>query len=489
MVKKKYLSIRRMSQTESKDNIIIHENEGVPLKRRLGFVSGVALIVGTIIGSGIFVSPKGVLTNTGSVGLCLIVWCICGVVSLAAALVYAELGTLIPLSGSDFSYMLKAYGSFPAFMYTWTQLFIFPGAQVIKGLTVAQYLGKAVFDDCGPTDATLKLIAAVVILTSGITNCISVRLAASVQIIFTILKLIGLATIIGGGILMLSRGTVGSLPTGFEGSVDNPTSIATAIYSGLWAFGGWDQLNFVTEELKNPRRNLPLCIITSVLLVLVVYLMVNVSYFTVLTKEEFVSSWAVAATWAEYVLPGAVVIIPITVACSVYGSMNGSGLIVGRILFATARVQLFPECLSYLNVNTNIPVPSTILISIFAFALILPSDIKSLLNMLGFLRWFFYGLGMIAHIVLRYRMKDVDRPLKVPIVVSVVVLAFSIYLVVAPFLEPVKIEFWYAVGFLVLGAILYVPFAFFKLGLPGMDYINTFVQMMTQSAPTQEIAI
>ncbi|VDI79581.1 solute carrier family 7 (L-type amino acid transporter), member 9 [Mytilus galloprovincialis] len=478
-----------MSQTESKDNIIIHENEGVPLKRRLGFVSGVALIVGTIIGSGIFVSPKGVLTNTGSVGLCLIVWCICGVVSLAAALVYAELGTLIPLSGSDFSYMLKAFGSFPAFMYTWTQLFIYPGAQVIKGLTVAQYLGKAVFDDCGPTDATLKLIAAVVVLTSGITNCISVRLAASVQIIFTILKLIGLATIIGGGILMLSRGTVGSLPTGLEGSVDNPTSIATAIYSGLWAFGGWNQLNFVTEELKNPRRNLPLCIITSVLLVLVVYLMVNVSYFTVLTKEEFVSSWAVAATWAEYVLPGAVVIIPITVACSVYGSMNGSGLIVGRILFATARVQLFPECLSYLNVNTNIPVPSTMLISILAFALIMPSDIRSLLNMLEFLKWFFYGLGMIAHIVLRYRMKDVDRPLKVPIVVSVVVLAFSIYLVVAPFLEPVKIEFWYAVGFLVLGAILYVPFAFFKLGLPGMDYINTFVQMMTQSAPPQEIAI
>ncbi|CAC5405976.1 SLC7A9 [Mytilus coruscus] len=249
------------------------------------------------------------------------------------------------------------------------------------------------------------------------------------------------------------------------------------------------QLNFVTEELKNTRRNLPLCIITSVFLVLVVYLMVNVSYFTVLTKEEFVSSWAVAATWEEYVLPGTVVIIPIIVACSIYGSMNGAGLVVGRIVFATAREQLFPECLSYFNINTNIPVPSTLLISIIAFALIMPSDIKSLLNMLEFLRWFFYGLSMIVHIVLRYRMKDVDRPLRVPIVVSVVVLVFSIYLVVAPFLEPVKTEFWYAVGFLVVGVFLYVPFAFFKLSLPGVDYVNTFVQMMTQSAPPQEVAI
>lgn len=460
--------------------------KGVPLKRRLGFFSGVALIVGGIIGSGIFVSPKGVLQNTGSVGLCLVIWCFCGVISMCSALVYAELGLLIPKSGSDVGYQLAAFGTFPAFMYTWTQLLIYPSGQVIKALTVTEYISKVVFDDCGPSVAVQKAMAAVALLSAGITNCISVRLVARTQIFFTTLKLVGLIIIIIGGIITLANGQYGSLTTGFDGTVSNPSSIASAVYSGLWAFDGWAQLNFVVEELKHPKRNLPLCIITSVLLVLVVYILVNISYFTVLSKEQYLSSWAVAATWAEYVLSGAVVLIPITVACSVYGAMNASGLVFGRIVFSTAREGIFPELFSYLNIYTNIPLPSTILIIVLSFIMILPSDIEFLLNMLGFISWLVYGLGMVAHLVLRHKMKHVQRPLRIPPVIPVLVLLCCVYLVVAPFLEPVKVEFLYAVSYIAVGVVLYFPFAFFKLSLPGIDKLNTFIQILMNVAPPQE---
>ncbi|CAC5395211.1 SLC7A9 [Mytilus coruscus] len=212
---------------------------GIPVKRRLGFLSGVSIIVGIIIGSGIFVSPKGVLQNTGSVAFCLIIWCGCGLISLMGALVYAELGLIIPKSGSDVGYLLAAFGTFPAFMFTWAQFLVFPGGQVVKSLTVAEYISKAVFDECGPNEETKKIIAAFVLLSAGITNCISVRLVARTQILFTTLKLAGLIIIIIGGIISLAKGKNLVLDSWEENSVDNPTTIVSAVYSGLWAFDGW----------------------------------------------------------------------------------------------------------------------------------------------------------------------------------------------------------------------------------------------------------
>ncbi|KAJ8303563.1 hypothetical protein KUTeg_019959 [Tegillarca granosa] len=169
----------------------------VRVKRRLGLMSGVALIVGTVIGSGIFISPKGVLKNSGSVGMCLIVWVICGVLSMCAAMVYSELGTLIPKSGGDYSYLLYTFGSLPAFICVWVDIIIRPGANVVKALTFAEYLMDAISDGCGPPEYTKKIVALAVICKYG------------------------------------------SLSTGFSGTTENVGDIAIAIYSGLWAYGGW----------------------------------------------------------------------------------------------------------------------------------------------------------------------------------------------------------------------------------------------------------
>lgn len=444
----------------------------VRVKRRLGLLSGVAFIVGTVIGSGIFISPKGVLKNAGSVGMCLIVWVICGVLSLCAAMVYSELGILIPKSGGDYPYLLHTFGSLPAFILLWVDIIVLrPGSNVVKALTFAEYLMDAISDGCGPPEYTKKIVALVVLLTITITNMISVRLVARIQILFTFIKCVGLVMIIIGGMVYISKGQYKSLSTGFDGTTENVGDIALAIYSGLWAYGGW---------------NLVLGIFLSLLIVITIYLLVNVSYLALMTKEEFLSSYAVAFTWGEKVIGPAAILIPIIVACSVYGSNNASVYVSGRLLFVAGREGHMPESFSYIHIRNQIPMFSLIINVSLSCILLIPANIGALLNFIGFLGWFFYGLGMINVIILRFKMKDAPRVFKVPLVIPVVVLLCAIYLVVAPFIQNPRVEFLYALGFTVSGVIVWIPFVYFKLKLPGMDYLTYFVQCLLEIEPTTE---
>ena len=144
----------RVEMTDKKED---EEDEKVKLKKELGLLEGVAIILGIIIGSGIFVTPKGVLKEAGSVGLSLVVWCLCGFLSMIGALCYAELGTSIPKSGADYAYIGEAFGSLPSFLYLWDSVFIFvPATNAIMGLTVANYLVQPFFPTCTPPDAALR---------------------------------------------------------------------------------------------------------------------------------------------------------------------------------------------------------------------------------------------------------------------------------------------------------------------------------------------
>ncbi|OWF41468.1 B(0,+)-type amino acid transporter 1 [Mizuhopecten yessoensis] len=458
--------------------------ENCRVKRRLGLLSSVSFIVGNIIGSGIFISPRNVLAKTQSVGLCLVTWVLCGVISMCAALVYAELGTLIPKSGAEHAYFMKTYGSFVAFMYVWTQACaVMPGSMTVKALTLSEYISEVIFDGCGPSPNMKKIIAITAIVSVAITNCISVRLAARVQIFFTFVKLLGLVVIIVGGIWWMSTGKFGSLVTGFDGTTNDVQDVALAVYSGLWAYDGW----YVITRLHIHKRlqNLPLAIVISVLLVTAVYLLVNVSYLAVLTKSEFLSSWAVGVTWAEQVISPAVIFIPIVVICSVYGSSNGASFTNSRLLFQAAREGHMPEICSYIQVHSLIPLPSVLLLTTLSVVYMIPAEIASLMNLLNFLGWLFYGMAMIAVIVLRWKMKDAKRIVKVPLVIPIFVLLISIYLVVTPFIQDPKVEFLYALAFLGAGAVVYIPVVYFKLSIPGMASLTRAGQCLLEVVPTQ----
>ncbi|ESO87846.1 hypothetical protein LOTGIDRAFT_234854 [Lottia gigantea] len=467
---------------------VVIQEEKVALKKRVGLVSGIALIVGTMIGSGIFISPKGVLDGTGSIGLSLIVWLGCGLISLFGALSYAELGTLITKSGAEFAYLFEAMGPIPAYMYSWTSVIVLkPSTVAVICLAFAEYVFEPIFDGCGPPELIKKLLAAAAILAVTMVNCYSVKLASRVQVFFTFTKLAALAMIIIGGFVMMGQGNTQNLDpkTTFQGTTSSASAIALAFYDGLWAYDGWNNLNYVTEELKNPYKDLPRSIIIALPLVTICYLLTNISYFSVMDKAELLASDAVAATWGARVLGVAAIIIPISVACSTFGAANGSCFTGGRLVYAAAREGHLPEILSYVHVRQLTPLPSLVFTSLIALIMIIPGDIFTLIDFFSFTAWLFYGATMAAVIILRFTRPHEHRPYKVPIVLPIFVLLCSIYLVLGPIIDNPQIELLYAFLFVISGLIFYVPFVHFKLVLPGMDTFTKYMQLILEVAPSK----
>ncbi|CAM9257969.1 unnamed protein product, partial [Lampetra fluviatilis] len=229
---------------------------GVGLKKEIGLLSACGIIIGNIIGSGIFVSPKGVMENAGSVGVALLVWIITGVITAIGALCYAELGVTIPKSGGDYSYVKDIFGGLAGFLRLWIALLvIYPTNQAVIALTFANYVLQPLFPSCPGPDVGLSLLAALCLLLLTWVNCSSVRWATRVQDLFTAGKLLALGLIIVVGFVQICRGESYWLePQNAFEAWQEPTVglIALAFLQGSFAYGGWNFLNYVTEELVNP---------------------------------------------------------------------------------------------------------------------------------------------------------------------------------------------------------------------------------------------
>ena len=310
------------------------------MKRNLGLANGVNVIVGIIVGSGIFVSPKGVLQDAGSVAMALAVWVCSGILCLFGALSYAELGTMIPKSGGDYAYIGESFGPLPAFLYLWSALIvIMPAGNAIVALTFAQYLLQPFWPECdAPIDAVRLVAAAVICLLTAI-NCYNVKSVTRIQDAFTATKVFALVLIIAAGAVWIGLGHNENLTKAVNFTDDRVDSsfsyarLALSFYSGLFSYAGWNYLNFVTEELKEPNKNLPRAIYISMPLVIVIYFLANVAYFAVLTPIEIVSSNAVAVTYANRLLGVMAWVMPVFVALSTFGGLNGGHLRFFQIVF------------------------------------------------------------------------------------------------------------------------------------------------------------
>ena len=394
------------------------------LKRDLGLWSAAAIVVGTVIGSGIFIVPKSMVLNVGTPGMVLFVFLFGGLLSLAGALTYAELAAMLPEAGGEYVYLREAYGPMWAFIYGWTQLLIAKSASIAT-LATGFYLYLANFFPLLEkviTSVTLpyvglveirngQIFAMVLIASLGLLNYFGVRIGGNVQVAVTIVKVAAIAAIILLG-LFAGVGETGNFTTSVK-SVGGASGFFAALVAALWAYDGWNNVSMVASEVKNPQRNLPLALIVGTLAVMAIYMLANVAYFYVLPAEAVANSNRVAGEMMRRIFgsPGAAA-VSVAAMISIFAALNGSILTGARVPFAVARDGLMWPSLGKIHPRYFTPANSIVVLSLWSMVIVLSGGYDFLFNLVIFSSWILYGMATASVIVLRRKRPDLARPYK-----------------------------------------------------------------------------
>lgn len=423
------MSLTKASQGEG----LVDMTEGVGLGKQVTLLNSITIIVGCIIGSGIFITPTGVLEGAGSIGLTLIVWTLSGVFSAIGSYCYVELGLMIKKSGADYAYIYEAYGAFVAFLRLWVECIVVrPGCMTVVAIAFAEYALKPFYPDCEVPLNARRLMAGWCIMLLTCVNCYSVKLATRVQDIFTIGKVIALIVIIITGIVWMCMGHTANFDGFWEGSKWDPMPLSLAFYSGLFAYSGWNYLNFVMEEIIEPEKNLKKSIAISLSLVTIVYVMVNIAYFAVVSKNEMLTSLAVGVTFANKVYGSFAFIVPLFVACSTFGTVNGILFTSARLFYAGAREGHMPEVLTMINPNRLTPVPAVMAVSFLSIFYLGSSSVGALINNVSICIWLAIGVAILSLITMRWTHPQLPRPIKISLIWPILYVIVTIYLTIVP---------------------------------------------------------
>src|SRR3954470_23564235 len=364
---------------------------------RLGLFSATMMVVGGIIGSGIFLNPAIVAARVGTSELTLASWILGGGVALIGAFVFAELGARRPLAGGGYVYLRDAYGRLPAFLYAWTLLLVIAtGAIAAVAVTFATYTA-ALFGLSAKTGVPLA-VAAIVALSA--VNYVGVKPGAVTQNVFTVLKLAALALLIAAGLMGPDAGAPPHpAPTG-----SLTLALGAALVPVLFAYGGWQQTNFIAEELIEPEKNLPRALIAGVIIVVAVYLLANWAYLRTLGIAGLAQSSAPAADamTARFGSIGGT-IIAAGIAISSFGFLNLVILVSPRVYRAMASDGLFFPSLARLHPTYRTPAAAILFQGVWAILLTLTGRYGDLLDYVVFGDWIFFGSTAATLFVFRAR--------------------------------------------------------------------------------------
>lgn len=380
------------------------------LPRVIGAVGATALVVGTIIGSGIFLVPHNVAQQVGSVRSLLLVWVVGGVLTLAGALSLAELGAATPEAGGLYVYLRQAYGRLPAFLLGWGNLVVIESGAVA---TLAVGFGIYAARIAPLSAAGQKITACAVIGVLTLVNVAGAREGSFVQTLFTVAKLAGIAAIIGCAVVYHGAHHVHSLP-----ALPTPHtsfgSFGVALVGVLWAYSGWYELSYSAGEVKNPGSTLPRSYLLGVLIVMAAYLAANVAYLHAMPLRALARHQDVAARAMQiFAGPAGAAFISVLILCSIFGALNGTLLSGTRTYFVMARDGLFFPAVGRVHERFQTPVLAIIIEGVWAAVLALSGSYEQLYTYVIFTAWIFFAACVFGVVVLRRRAPHQHRPYRV----------------------------------------------------------------------------
>ena len=396
------------------------------------------MVVGGVIGSGIFKKSGIMAAHIGSPELLLCLWFVAGLITLFGALTNAEVASIIPETGGQYVYFDRMFGPFFAYLYGWAVFAVIQtGSIAAVAYVFAEYAGKLItlphfsqsveaihftipfVADLKPfADIGTKGLAALLVVLLTAVNYVGVRFGGVVQNVFTIAKVAAMAALFLGAFLLPTGGSFANVTT--PSATIHPVgfalfaAIAAAMPGAFWAYDGWNKLTYIAGEVKRPQRNIPLGLGVGILIVMAIYMLINLAYSYVLPIDAMAGSKLVAADVAEKCFSGGGRWIAAAVMVSTFGTTNSIILATARVYFSMARRNVFPKFLGVAHPRFHTPAASLVVQGIWSVLLLFSGTFDTLTDMLIFVSWVYYAVGAYGVFVLRRKMPDTPRPYRVP---------------------------------------------------------------------------
>lgn len=449
------------------------------LARKLGLFTAVTIVVGSMIGSGIFKKSASMSSELGAPGIVLVIWLAAGLISLIGALTNAEIAGILPRAGGQYVYFREMYGNFTAYLYGWAIFaviqtgsiasiayvfsgyleYFFPAPHLSEGWEAWGFSlkwGEQVLLDCYPLkDIGLKMMTIILILFLSTVNYFGVAFGGIVQNVFTVLKNVAIAFIVVLA-LTVGVGSASNFSPFINSAFQFPAGsllggIVLALSGAFWAYDGWNNITYLGGEVKDAQRNIPKAMMFGMFFVIAVYLLVNLAYFYVLPVDAVASSTFLASDVMQKAVGGwGGAFVAVAVMVSTFGTTNGTILVSARVYYAMAKDGLFFKKLETVHHKHKTPGVSIIIQGLWASLITMTGSFDQLTDMLIFVSWIFYGLGAYGVFVLRKKMPNAERPYKAfgyPLLPAFFVL-FSAFFV--------GFSIWYNVRNAVFGLLLVV---------------------------------
>ena len=401
------------------------KDQPVKLERQLGLFDSSMMVIGIVIGSGIFMTTGLMADVLPSASLILIVWILGGMQMIAGALTFAELGAAMPKAGGQYVYLREAYGPLSAFLFGWVAFSAYvTGTNAALAVAIAEHLGSfypnlsthSNLVNIGNFGLSLgQLVALSLLVVLSVINYLGIVFGKWVQNIFTVLKIGSILLFALAGIFISTGNQINFSfnPTGMDfGSII--IGIGVALVAVNWTVGGWEYVTFTAGEIKNPKKNLPLALFIGTLVILVLYLLINITYLKALPMNALAGEIKVGEAAAKALYgQGIAGLFTIVVIISMFGALNGNILVGARVTYAMAKDNLFFPSAAKVHPKNHTPGNAIIIQGVWSGILALSGTFEELITLVVFVNFMMWIAAASTVFVLRKKQPDLDRPYKV----------------------------------------------------------------------------